>query len=83
VEWHSGNISIDNRLSDYVDNRRIHAYLCKKTVHFTACADWMVVQLAVMFVAQKIIAKERVVDERLEYNIEETGLAKVEQTSSP
>ena len=57
-------------------------YLREEFVQFAASTVGILARCAVVFVAQEVIAEERVVNKGLEDDVQETCLAKVEETAT-
>jgi len=61
----------------------MQSYLCKKFVHFAAAAVvFRFALLVIVFVAQKIVTKERVVHQTLQHHVQETCLPEIQQAST-
>jgi hypothetical protein len=57
-------------------------YLGEKFVHLAARAVLHLALLAVVFVAEEVVAKQRVVDKTLKDHIKKAGLTKIQQSSA-
>jgi hypothetical protein len=60
----------------------MQSYLSKKFVHFAAAAviqqcSFRFALLVIVFVAQKIVTKERIVHQTLQHHVQETCLPKI------
>jgi hypothetical protein len=65
-----------------IGHRFPRVYFCEEFIQLATSAVGVLARCAVVFVAQEVVAEERVVDEGLEDDVQEACLAKVEETTT-